>query len=112
MRRAVLRKFETHAEIRAVLLDTGDEEIVENAPRDMGVGSSVIAAIKHNRHGYGCDIVQRYVDIAWTRVEQLRAGTLKMRPMDRPIYDPALPNGGQKRVERMDEGNDLQLSFC
>ena len=34
MRRAVLRKFETHADIRAILLGTGDEEIVENAPGD------------------------------------------------------------------------------
>jgi N-glycosidase YbiA len=30
----VLRKFETHAEIREILLATGDEEIVENAPGD------------------------------------------------------------------------------
>ena len=34
MRAAVLAKFEQHAEIRDVLLSTGDEEIVENAPRD------------------------------------------------------------------------------
>ncbi len=34
MRRAVLRKFETHADIRAILLDTGSEELVENAPGD------------------------------------------------------------------------------
>ena len=34
MRRAVLRKFETHPGIRAILLGTDDEEIVENAPRD------------------------------------------------------------------------------
>lgn len=34
MRAGVLAKFETHAEIRALLLETGDEEIVENAPRD------------------------------------------------------------------------------
>lgn len=34
MHSAVLRKFETHAEIRAVLLATGDREIVENAPSD------------------------------------------------------------------------------
>ncbi len=27
----------------------------------MGVGSSVIAAIKHNRRGYGCGIVHKYV---------------------------------------------------
>ena len=34
MRTAVLAKFEQHADIRDVLLSTGDEEIVENAPRD------------------------------------------------------------------------------
>jgi ribA/ribD-fused uncharacterized protein len=34
MRRAVLRKFETHAGIREILLSTGDKQIVENAPGD------------------------------------------------------------------------------
>jgi hypothetical protein len=34
MRRAVLRKFETHIDIRAILLATGDEPIIENAPSD------------------------------------------------------------------------------
>lgn len=34
MRRAVRRKFETHADIRELLLSTGDEELVEDAPRD------------------------------------------------------------------------------
>ena len=34
MRKAVLRKFETHPEIREILLATGDEEIVENSPID------------------------------------------------------------------------------
>ena len=31
---AVQRKFETHEAIRTILLATGDEEIVENAPKD------------------------------------------------------------------------------
>lgn len=39
MRRAILRKFELHADIREILLATGDEEIVENAPRDYYWGS-------------------------------------------------------------------------
>lgn len=60
----------------------------------MGVGSSVLAALKHGRAGYGCDIVKDYVDTAWERVHQLRAGTLKTRPMNKPVYDPNLPNGG------------------
>ncbi len=62
----------------------------------MGVGSAVVGALKHNRVGYGCDVVQKYVDIAWQRVHQLRAGTLKTRPMNRKVYDPTLPYGGQR----------------
>ena len=34
MRKAVLCKFETHEDIRQILLDTGEEDIVENAPGD------------------------------------------------------------------------------
>ncbi len=60
----------------------------------MGVGSSVVAALMHGRDAYGCDIVGEYVDIALKRVSQLRDGTLKTRPMGKPIYDPSRPNGG------------------
>lgn len=62
----------------------------------MGVGSSVIAAIKHDRMGYGCDIVKEYVDIARERIRQQRAGVLRTRPMDRPVYDPNKPYGGHR----------------
>lgn len=60
----------------------------------MGVGSSVVAALKHGREGYGCDVMKEYVDIAWERVHELRAGTLQTRPMDKPVYDPKKKNGG------------------
>lgn len=62
----------------------------------MGVGSSVVAAIKNGRAGAGCDTVQRYVDIAWERVRLLYAGTLRTRPMNRPVYDPTKRYGGQR----------------
>ena len=62
----------------------------------MGAGTAVVAAAKHNRFGYGCDVVQEYVDVGWKRLHQLREGTLKTRPMNRPIYDPRKPYGGQK----------------
>jgi adenine-specific DNA-methyltransferase len=62
----------------------------------MGVGSAVVGALKHDRVGYGCDVVPEYVDIAWQRVHQLRAGKLKTRPMNKPVYDPALPYGGHR----------------
>ena len=60
----------------------------------MGVGSSVVAALKHGRTAYGCDVVPEYVEIARDRVRRLYDGTLKLRPMGKPIYDPTLPNGG------------------
>jgi adenine-specific DNA-methyltransferase len=62
----------------------------------MGVGSSVIAALIHGRVGLGCDVVQDYVDIARRRIAELFAGTLKTRPMHRPVYDPTLPYGGHR----------------
>ena len=62
----------------------------------MGVGSTPIAAEMHGRIGYGCDIVKEYVNIAKKRLRALKAGTLKTRPMNKPVYDPTKPNGGHK----------------
>lgn len=62
----------------------------------LGVGTAVIGAVKHDRIGHGCDTVQEYIDIAWDRVHALRAGALKTRPMDRPVYDPNKPYGGHR----------------
>jgi adenine-specific DNA-methyltransferase len=62
----------------------------------LGVGSAVIAAIKHDRHGYGCDVMKEYVDISWERIHALRAGVLRTREMGKPIYDPSLPGGGHR----------------
>ncbi len=60
----------------------------------MGVGSTVVVALMHGRNAYGFDIVQEYVEIARERVNELGNGTLRTRPMNKPIYDPTLPNGG------------------
>ena len=54
----------------------------------LGVGSTAIAALKHDRNAYGCDIMQEYVETALDRVKQLHEGTLRTRPMNKPIYDP------------------------
>jgi ribA/ribD-fused uncharacterized protein len=42
MRRAVLKKFETHADIRALLLSTGNKTLVEKSTNDYywGVGTN------------------------------------------------------------------------
>jgi adenine-specific DNA-methyltransferase len=54
----------------------------------VGVGSSAIAALKHGRNAFGCDLEKEYIDIARRRILQLRAGTLRTRPMNKPVYDP------------------------
>ena len=53
-----------------------------------GTGTSLIAAIRHNRRGAGAEIHPKYLDIARQRVQQELDGTLRTRPMNRPVYDP------------------------
>ncbi len=62
----------------------------------MGAGSTLVGAVKNGRDGYGCDVVPEYVRIAKQRLRELNAGTLKTRPMNKPVYDPSLPNGGHR----------------
>jgi len=54
----------------------------------VGVGTSILAAIRHNRRGAGAEILEKYVSIARSRIEQAVQGTLRVRPMSRPVYDP------------------------
>jgi adenine-specific DNA-methyltransferase len=55
----------------------------------MGVGSTVVAALKHGRRGAGCDVIPEYVAVAQQRVAALQAGRLRTRPMNRPVHDPS-----------------------
>lgn len=55
----------------------------------MGVGTAVAAAIRHGRKGLGSEIVLEYVEIAKSRVMAANEGTLRTRPMDRPVYKPS-----------------------
>lgn len=55
----------------------------------LGVGSSAIAAIKNGRNAFGCDLDKSYIDTAWDRIHSFRAGKLRTRPMNKPIYDPS-----------------------
>jgi adenine-specific DNA-methyltransferase len=55
-----------------------------------GVGSTLIAAIRHERKGAGAEILPDYVKIAHDRILQELQGTLRTRPMHRPVYDPSM----------------------
>jgi adenine-specific DNA-methyltransferase len=54
----------------------------------MGVGSALCAAVMHGRRAAGADTVEEYVETARQRVRDAFRGTLRVRPMGRPVYEP------------------------
>lgn len=61
-----------------------------------GVGSSLIAAIKHDRRAIGAEKEDKYIDIARERIERFLDGTIKLRPMGKPVHK---PSGREKVVQ-------------
>lgn len=56
----------------------------------LGVGTTVVAAVRHNRRGMGAEVVGKYVQIARARIRLAAEGALPVRPMHRPVFDPKL----------------------
>lgn len=54
----------------------------------VGVGTSIVAAVRHGRRGVGAEKEAAYAAIARERIASAIAGTLKVRPMNRPVFDP------------------------
>lgn len=54
-----------------------------------GVGSALLAALKHNRKAMGCEKEKEYIDVAKQRINDFYAGLLKYRPLGKPIYKPS-----------------------
>lgn len=57
----------------------------------MGVGTTAIAALMHNRKVIGAEIMPEYAEVARERLRYAEAGTLRIRPMERSVYDPDAP---------------------
>lgn len=57
----------------------------------IGVGTTAIAALMHRRRAIGAEIMPEYVRVARDRIRQAEAGTLRIRPMERSVYDPDAP---------------------
>jgi hypothetical protein len=55
----------------------------------IGVGTTAVAGIRHGRRVAGADTEARYIDIARERIAEAAAGTLKVRPRDKPVYEPS-----------------------
>jgi adenine-specific DNA-methyltransferase len=54
----------------------------------LGTGTSIVAAIRHKRRGAGAEIIPKYVNLSKRRIEKEHSGSLKTRPMNKPVYDP------------------------
>lgn len=54
----------------------------------IGVGTTAVSAVRHGRRVAGADIVPRYIEIARQRITLASQGMLRIRPMERPIYEP------------------------
>jgi adenine-specific DNA-methyltransferase len=80
---------------RCVLALTNEEDYVLDPY--CGVGSSLIAALNHNRRGIGIDRELRYTQVARERLEALHRGELKLRPIGKEIHKPT----GRERVTQI-----------
>jgi adenine-specific DNA-methyltransferase len=62
-----------------------------------GVGSTLIAATKHNRRAMGCEKETQYVEIARQRLAAFFNDALPIRPLGKPVYVPT----GKERVAQI-----------
>jgi adenine-specific DNA-methyltransferase len=62
-----------------------------------GVGTSVIAAIKHGRRAIASEQDADYCQMAKERIEQWQAGVLKVRPLGKPVHQPS----GREKVSQI-----------
>lgn len=62
-----------------------------------GVGSALLAALRHNRKAMGCEKEPQYVATAKDRIEQFFAGALPYRPLGKPVHQPT----GREKVSQV-----------
>lgn len=74
-----------------------------------GVGSSLIAAIMHDRRAMGSEREESYVKIAQERIANYMNGSLKIRPLGKPVHQPT----GKEKVAQVPEewGSSSQLKL-
>ncbi len=58
----------------------------------MGVGTTAIAALMHGRKPIGAEIVPEYIEIANKRLKDGEQGKLRIRPIERTVYNPEAPH--------------------
>ena len=71
---------------RLVLALTNEEDVVLDP--FSGVGTSLIAALLHERRAVGIDHSETYTEVAKARISDLLGGTLRRRPLGKPKHQP------------------------
>jgi DNA modification methylase len=92
---------------RCVLALTSQDEWVLDPY--CGVGSALIAALRHNRRAIGVDKEASYVSLAKQRIEDFYTGKLRIRPLGKPVY---VPTGREKVSQVPREWSDKKEGFC
>lgn len=85
---------------RCVLALTNENDVVYDP--FAGVGSSLLAALKNNRHAFGTEWEQKYIDIGMERIQRLENGTLATRPIYQKIWKPSATDKIAQGIEPED----------
>jgi len=80
---------------RCIVALTNEDDLVLDP--FMGVGSSAIASLLHNRKFLGFEKELSYLEIADERVNQLATGNIKIRPLTKKVYQPT----GREKVAQI-----------
>lgn len=64
-----------------------------------GVGSTLVAAAKHQRKAMGSEKEEEYVGLAKQRLQSYFRGNLKMRPLGKPVHQPT----GKEKITQFPE---------
>ena len=54
-----------------------------------GVGSTIIAALQHNRKAIAAELDSSYIKITRERIQKFADGELPLRPFGKPIHEPS-----------------------
>lgn len=80
---------------RCVLALTNEDDCVLDP--FAGAGSTLIAALKNNRRALGIDREAEYCVLAKQRIADFYSGTLKIRPIGKPVHAPS----GREKVAQI-----------
>lgn len=80
---------------RCILALTNENDIVLDPFG--GIGSSLLAAEISNRRGVMADLLPEYCNLAISRIDDIRSGALKIRPIGKPIHVPT----GKEQVSKI-----------